>query len=386
MMTWIAGLVCCIFLFHAMALPASATGAEEESSDTYDPNQELAEIWDRLDLDAVDRQLEQYQLQQSVSFTRLSAQLMQGNFSGAWLVMKEAVWEGLTKELTAGKTLMLQLLLIVLVGVIFSHLSGTVGNNFVGENGFFITYLILSSILLTSFQITLELVTNVLSELITVIKILIPVYVLALGFTGGSFAGAAMQNVLLVGIWLVEVVILRVVVPAVRFYVVLALVNNVNREDRFSRLAQLVHQMVVWSLKTIVGVMIGMNVVKAMVAPAMDSFSRNSISKVISGLPGGSVFSTLFTAFLAAGKLIQNSIGAAGMLLIAILVLVPVVKVAVTMVMVKLTAALVQPAGEKRYSSLSGILGEGCRLLLSALGTAVVMFMLSIAFIACAGG
>jgi stage III sporulation protein AE len=175
-------------------------------------------------------------------------------------------------------------------------------------------------------------------------------------------------------------------VPAVRFYVVLALVNNVNREDRFSRLAQLVHQMVVWSLKTIVGVMIGMNVVKAMVAPAMDSFSRNSISKVISGLPGGSVFSTLFTAFLAAGKLIQNSIGAAGMLLIAILVLVPVVKVAVTMVMVKLTAALVQPAGEKRYSSLIGILGEGCRLLLSALGTAVVMFMLSIAFIACAGG
>lgn len=359
---------------------------ENTESGSYDADAELEEIWDSLKLDEVDRQLEKYNIQKSISFTKLSAEFMEGNFSSAWSVAKEAAKAAVVKEISANKALLIQLIFVVLIGAVFSNLSGNMGNGFVSENGFFVTYLILSSIIFTSFQIVLGIVDSVLSEIITVIKILIPVYVLALSFTGAAFSSTALYYVLLICIFIVEVVILRFVLPAVKFYVVLALVNNINKEDSFSKMTDLIRQIVLWVLKTVVSVIVGVNMIKTMVAPAIDSFNRNSVSRMIGALPGGSMVSALFGTFLGAGKLVKNSIGAAGIVIIAVLVLVPVIKVFVLMLMVKFTSALVQPVGEKRYTAVISVLSEGCRLLLLSLSTAVVMFMLSIAVIACSGG
>ncbi len=352
----------------------------------YDPDADLKEIWTSLKLDDVDRQLEKYEIQKSIRFSTLSSEIMEGDFSGAWKVIKTAALEAVAKEISANKALLVQLIFIVLIGAVFSNLSGGSGNGFVSENGFFVTYLILTSIIFASFQIVLGIVEAALTELITVIKVLLPVYVLALSFTGSVFSSNALYYVLLICIWLVEAVLLHFILPAVKFYVVLALMNHMNKEDTFSKMTGLLRSMVIWVLKTITSVIIGVNVIKTMVAPAIDSFHNNSLSRMIGALPGGGTVTLLFGTFLGAGRLVKNSIGAAGMLLILILVLLPLIKVFILMLMVKFTSALIQPIGEKRYTAVVSVLGDGCRLLLSALGTAVVMFMLSIAVIACSGG
>ena len=68
----------------------------------------------------------------------------------------------------------------------------------------------------------------------------------------------------MIGIWLIQAVIIRLVLPLIEFYVIVALVNNLQKEDSFSKLCELVQSLIKWILRTIIVVVIGLNVIKGL--------------------------------------------------------------------------------------------------------------------------
>ena len=370
--------------FHVYAGEVSTEYEEENNtkSEGYDINKETDDILDRLNAESVDNELQKLQIEGSISFTKITESLMEGDFSGVIKQIKNSVITSVTNEIKINKNLMLQLMAVVMVGAVFVNLAGPFGGGMTPENGFYITYLIITSIMLSSFTLVLNVTAEAISEIISVIRVLIPIYILSLNFLGETVSSAWMYQIMLVGIWLVEIFILNVIIPMIKFYVILTMVNNINKEDSFSKMANLLKSLINWILKTMVVFIAGINVIKTMIAPAMDSVSKSAVNKVISALPGGSVVSLLTGTFISAGKLVKNSIGAAGIIILLIVVLIPVIKMVIMMIMTKFTAALVQPVGDKRYAAGIEALSEGCKLLLTALGSAVVIFMLSIALIA----
>lgn len=357
-----------------------------DESDAYDIdyNTAYADIYDMLEIDSVTLTLQKngFGAGTELNFSDIMQALGQGDTGTVLAAIGAGVRKGLIEELLQNRTLMVQLIAIALLGSVFINISGSFGNGFIGENGFYVTYLIMTSLMLTSFCVALEMVSAAIERVLVLIRIIVPAYALAMNYVGHSAASVGMYEVILVGVWLVQVVILRFVIPMIKFYVIVSLVSNLNKEDSFSKLCQLIRNLVRWMLKTVVVFIAGLNIIKSLIEPQIDAIGRTTVNRVISAIPGGGMMSVLTGTFLGAGLVIKNCIGVAGIIIIGVVVLIPVIKTFLIMFTVKLTGAMIQPIGEKRYVSGVEALSGGMGLLLQTIGSSVVLFMLTIAIMA----
>lgn len=353
---------------------------DDESIVDYDDA--IDEIINNLDIDSVDTRLNANGYSYQISFRDVVDDIKDGDMKSVLKNVAKMSVNAMYEDLLQNKKLMLQLISIALLGSIFVNISGSFGNGFVSENGFYVTYLIMTSIMLSAFSVALDMVCVSLERVLNLIRIVVPIYALAMNYIGSSVTAAGMYEIILVGVWIVQIIIIKFVIPLIKFYVIVSLVNNLNKEDSFSKLCLLIKNLVSWLLKTIVVFIAGLNIIKSLIEPQIDAIGRTTVNKVIASIPGGSIMSVLTGTFLGAGLVIKNSIGVAGIIFIGVLVMVPVVKMFLLMLMVRITGVVVQPIGEKRYVEGIEALSGGMGLLLQTIGSSVVLFMLTVAIMA----
>lgn len=355
---------------------------EDSTKEETEYDEAYQEIYDMLDIEGVEDILSKEGFGDDIRFSDIVIGISNGDGRYVTDTIAKGVKNALVGELLANKSLMLQLVLLVLIGSIFVNISGAFGNAFISENGFYVTYLIITSIMLTSFSLTLDIVSGSIEKVLDLIRILIPVYAVAINFIGRAATSAGMYNLILFGVWIVQVVILKFIIPMIKFYVIVSLINNLNREDNFSKLCNLIKNSVTWMLKTIVVFVAGLNIIKSLIEPQIDAIGRNTVNKIIQAIPGGGIMSVLTGTFLGAGMIIKNSVGIAGIVLLIVAVMVPVIKTFIMMITVRFTSVMIQPIGDKRYVDGVEALAQGMYLLLQTILSSVVLFMLTIAIMA----
>lgn len=349
---------------------------------TYSDDAAYDNIYDRLELDTLDKELKKSGINLSLSVKDMIKDISKDDTKKIADRFKIIIKNALIGQIADNKSLMIMLITVVLIGSVFVNVSGSMGNGFISENGFYITYLIITAILLTSFMITLDMVSDSIRLLLNLIKLIIPFFAIAINFVGHASSAATMYEIIMIGIWLVESVILNIILPMIRFFVIVTLVNNINKEDYFSKLTKLIESLVNWILKTIIFFIAGLNIIKSLIEPHIDMLGKNAVSKVVSALPSGTMISVLTGTFLGAGVVVKNSIGIAGIILIGLIVCAPVLKTLFVMLIIRVTAVILQPIGEKRYiEGLEG-LAQGIKLLLLCIFSAVTLFVLTIAIMA----
>lgn len=345
-------------------------------------NQAYEEIYEMLEIDEAMHELTKQGVSDNIGFEQLAVMLKNGNTSGIVNVFLSIVYQYLFHNINAFRGMMLEVISIVLLGSIFIHLSTSFGNGFVSENGFYVAYLIITSILITAFSMSMIMVQKTLRQLIILVEILAPVYALAMQYLGKMHTAIGMYELITIGIFVVQIIILKFVLPMIQFYVITSMINNLNKEDTFSKLCKFVQFMVRWILKTVIIFIVGLNVIKSLIEPQMDELSKHAVSKLIASVPGGGIVSILTGTFFGAGAILKNCIGVVGILLIGLVLLIPLLKTFLLMLTAKLTAIIIQPIGEKRFVDGVETLADGMKLLLLAMGSSIVLFVLTIAIMA----
>ena len=339
-------------------------------------------VCDALEIDKLQNSLVETGLGSKLDIKSVIEGLSRGDFSVLGNMFIQGIKDITISELVLNKKILFELISIVLIGQIFVNLSNSFGKSFVSENGFYVTYLIITSIMLVSFSVTLELVGGAIKNVLMLIQIIVPAYALSMNFVGNSMTSFGMYEIIMVGIWLVQFLIIKIVLPMIKLYVIISLINNLNKEDGFSKMCSLIQSFVEWMLKTVVIFIAGLNIVKGLIEPQIDAIGRDTVNRVIQAIPGGGAVSVLTGTFLGAGMIIKNSIGVVGITLILLLILFPVIKTFLIMMVVKITAAMIQPVGEKRYVEGIDSLAKGTAMLLKALLSSAVLFILTIAIMA----
>lgn len=280
------------------------------------------------------------------------------------------------------KTLV-HILLIVIIAAVFTNFSNVFQNQQTGEISFYVLYLLLITICLTSFQTSAEVVGKKLELLTAFMRALGPVYFLAAAFAIGGKTSVMFYNLVLFLIYLVELLVLNFLLPLLHIYMVIKLLNYISPEDYLSKFAEFIEFIVEWTLKALLAAVVGLNLVQGLLGPAFDSLKRGIFSKGIEAVPaigdaaGGTVKMLLGTAVL-----IKNGIGAAGAVICIVICVVPAAKLFVMTFLYKLLAAMVQPVSDKRIIGCIASMGEGNRLLLRVVFTTGVLFLLTIAIVA----
>ncbi len=353
---------------------------QDNSQVLYDYKVEYDDIYNILRVNDTEKQLRQANI--NMDLPQLLKDIADGNGDDVGEKLVAIGKDALVGDLLLNKELMLQIVIIVLLGSIFVNLASSFGTGFISENGFYITYLIITSIMLASFVSTMDMAYQAIERILVVVKIIVPLYALSMNFVGQTVASAGMYELVMVGIWIVQVIILRFILPMIKFYVIISLINNLNQEDSFSKMGTLVMNIVNWVLKTTVYFILGLNVIKGLIEPQIDAIGRSTVNTLSTIVPGGGIVSALTGTFLGAGAVVKNSIGVAGIIILLGIVMVPIIKILLIMLTVRITSVMIQPIGEKRYVDGVEALAKGNQMLLHTMFSSVVLFLLTVAIVA----
>ena len=212
-----------------------------------------------------------------------------------------------------------------------------------------------------------------------------PAYFISVAFAGGSTSAAAFYEIALGAAWAVQWLCRQVFLSIVRVYGLLVLGDHMMEEPFFSKMTELMEKIVSWGLRSILGLTMGLQILQSLVLPYADSAGRSAIMKFAEMIPGlGQATGAAARLVFGSSVLIKNSLGAAAVLILAVITLVPVVKLAVLMVMYQGAAALLQPVCDKRIISCIQGMAAGHGLLLRITLYSLFLFILVIA-ITCAG-
>ena len=97
-------------------------------------------------------------------------------------------------------------------------------------------------------------------------------------------------------------------------------------------------------------------------------------------IPGiGDAGSSVTDMVLGSAMLIKNGIGAAALVVLILLCMVPLIKLAVIMLVYYVLAAILQPVSDERITECLLGMGNGVKLLFQAAFTVLALFLLTIA-------
>ncbi len=375
-------MVCLCLGICLLSVPALA--AEELSGETGQAAQELLED---MELQEVQQMIDQMLGEHSFSLGQTVQNLMSGKEAFSKEKMLDMVWQIVFSQLDRQKQLLVQALVLALLAALFTNFSQIFDKGQVGEMGFYIVYLLLFTLLLNGFySLSYELEERI-SGLLELMRGLTPAYYLAVAAASGVTSAAMFYQLVLILVSAVQWLILTFVLPCTGLYVLLEMVNFLSKEELLSRLSGLIRTLVEWSLKTLMGVVIGMQVIRGLVSPVIDSLRRTALGKTASALPGvGNALDAVTEIVLASAVLVRNCLGAAFLIVLLIWGIAPLIQYCVCALIYKFAAALAQPISDKRLVGCLGVMGEGCGLLLKILYTTEVLCMITIAVLAASFG
>jgi len=124
---------------------------------------------------------------------------------------------------------------------------------------------------------------------------------------------------------------------------------------------------------------------QGMVLPYADAVQATGLQKILQVIPGiGNGAGAAAKVLLGSGVLIKNTMGAAAVAVLAILSVTPLLKLGLLMMIYKMTAALLQPVGDRRLVNCIAAVADGQRTLLGMALSGLLLFVVTIALV-CAG-
>ena len=340
------------------------------------------ELLETMDFTDVDRMMEELFPQETMGFADAVRQIMLGNTDAGREAVKEMLWERIFGAWEVNRKSILYLILLAIAAAVFIGFSDIFQTRQVSQISFYMIYLLVIGICLASFQAASEWMANGVHTLTGFMKVLYPVYFAAVTVAKGSISSLAFYHLAIILIVVIEELLLHLIVPGIHMYVIIRVMNSLQSEDYLSKFAELLETAIGWGLKTLMGGMIGLNVIQGMLGPAIDTVKRSAVTRGMEMVPGvGDLLGGTAEVALGTAVLIKNSIGIVGMFLCLVLCLAPLLQLAVITLGYKLAAALVQPVSDKRITECIGGVGEGCRMLMNCIFVTGILFLVTVAIV-----
>ena len=345
------------------------------------------EIQDALlaefDFNEIEEKLDRMFPQEKISFSDVFSALMSGNMAETIRIFLRFLTDQISYEFDYNRRSLVYVLMTALTAAVFSNFAGAFKSRQISDISFYIMYMLLITLCLTSFRISAEGLEDRLNALVDFMRVLCPSYFLAVAFASGSVTSLFFYNVILFLIYVVELVIVRFLLPVVNIYIMVRVLGNLTGEDFLSEFADLIRKAVSWILKTLLICVVSVNVVQGLLAPAIDAVKRSALTRTAEALPWvGNAVGGVAEVVLGTAVLIKNGIGMAGAVITIAICAVPILQMLIMAFMYKLAAALVQPVSDKRITTCISGISEGYEIMVKVIFTSGLLFMITIAIVA----
>lgn len=375
------GIIALVFALVVVVFFAGAriTEAAEEEPDEIAEAMKT-EILSEFDFSELDSSLREMFPGEKVAFSDIVSSLISGGIDDAGDMTAQFLKDRIAYDFLYNRKTIVYIILAALVAAVFSNFADAFQNRQISDISFYVIYMLLITLCLTAFQTAVSGLEEKMGLLTEFVRALAPAYFMAMAFASGSAAALVFYNLILFLIYMVELIIIHILLPAVNIYVMICVLGSLIEEDFLSELAGLIRKAVTWALHGLLACVAGINIIQGLLAPAVDSVKRSTLTRTAEAVPWvGDLMGGTAEILTGTVILIKNGIGMAGAVVALVICATPLLQMVITALMYKLAAALVQPVSDKRIISCIRGVSEGYELLVRILFTAGALFLITIA-------
>lgn len=340
------------------------------------------ELPDYLELSDLEEKLRGMTDFSDLSFSDLVLELLQGKLpsgiSGLW----GEVWRLLFSYLGGQKQLAVQILLIALFSAVCTNFIRVFENSQIADISFYMMYLLIGTLLIGAFAEMQSLTVNTLKSLFQFVTLLLPAYVVTIVFSAGSVSALGFYELTLLSVHILQLLFIKMVLPLIQIYVVFLFFNQLTQEDLFSQASEFLKTLLEWILKTTTAILVGLQTIQCLVAPAVDTLKSSTAHRIVKALPGvGGLMDSAAETIAGSALVIKNAVGVAGMIAVLLICLLPFLKLGLSVLLFRLLCALLQPISEKRMVDCIRSFSDGVMLLMKTMLAGLAVFLVSLAMI-----
>lgn len=277
---------------------------------------------------------------------------LKGDISFDFLSFFRGLLKILFRELQSFSYLLGQLLLLGIIGAVLNVFSDSFSNGTAAKTGKYVVYLAFLLIAIKNFHFALDLGTETIQHAADFLYALLPVILSSFAFTGGTVAAAVVQPSVVMIITVFMGILERFFLPLLMLMAALTICSHLTDKYSFGKFRDLIRNVILISLGFLMMIFTGVLGLSGIAAGTVDGLAAKSVKMAVGNfipLVGGYI-SDAFDSILGAGMLLRSSIGIFGVLAVAIIIIVPALRLLIMSFMFKLAGAVLQPFSDDGFS------------------------------------
>lgn len=287
------------------------------------------------------------------------------------------------REVVANSSLLAKLVVLAIICAVLHNLTGAFEKGTTGQLTHMVAYMVLVTIAVGSFGLAVQLGREVVDKMVVFMQALLPLLLTLLVAVGGITSAAIFHPLVFITITAFGTIMKNVVLPLVFFAAVLEIVSGLSKEFQVSRLAGLLKGVAMGLMGLMSTIFLGVMAIQGVAGAVGDSltyrtakFATDTFIPVVGG-----VFSDALGAIIRTSLLMKNAVGIAGVLVIALMLAVPLVKIITMAFIYKLAGAVIQPVGEENISNCLNGLGNSLITVFAAVAMVGLLFFFTLAIV-----
>lgn len=314
-------------------------------------------------------------------FNETVTQLTNGEFSITPESVFEYIFDLLFQELSKSRSLIISIFVIAL-------LSGTLNvintdKTKVSSAAYFSCFALMSIAVIKLISLSIGYGTQVIDEMSNFVTKLAPILTILLVSSGYAASASTFYPVFTSSIYLICLIIQKCIVPMIYAGCVIGIANNLSNAVQLNHFANTLKSFSKWLLAASLTIFSGISAIYGFCTPSLDNvgiktakFAVGSIIPLV-----GNFLSESIETVLTGTRLMKNAVGTAGIIALLVICAIPCIKIAVIMISMKITAALIEPISDKKYANMLNEAAGGVTMMFASLLCVAVLFILSIAII-----
>ena len=315
------------------------------------------------------------------SLAKMFEELKQGKVSLQPDKLGKAILVFLGKEVLKSAPLIGKLLILAVLCAVLQQLQVAFGGD-VGRMSQILAYLVLMGISLASFQIAIDVSKSAVDQMVSLMQVLFPV-LFTLLLAMGNFTTAALFKPLVMGsLTFLATLLKTIVLPLFFLGAVLRLFDHISEQFKLSKLAGLLEFAGKISLGFVLTLFLGVMAVQGVTGGVADGVVLRTAKYSADLIPVvGKFFKDAVELVVTSGLLLRNALGLIAILALVLICLGPLVKILAMIITFRISAALVEPLGEKALADSLQDMAKSLVYIFGAVASVTIMFFITVAVV-----
>lgn len=309
--------------------------------------------------------------------------IVSGKFSLDPIELIQRGIDSLLSELRESRTEMINILVIALLSGVLQVLKSSGKDDSVSESALFACFVMITIAALKIFSSAAGYGVDVIHSVSDFITKLSPVLTVLLASGGSVTSAAAFHPILSGSVYVMTLLIDKCVVPLIYLSAVLGIAGHVTPQLKLSAFTRLLRSAGKWLLTAALTVFTGVTALYGLSAPSFDAVALKTMKFAVGSFVPvvGGILSETVETVLSGTQLMKNAVGVAGIVSLAAVTIVPVLKIFAVLLMLELCAAAAEPVTDKRICDMLKDVAASISLILGMVITISVLFIICIGII-----